>query len=405
MNKYPFFDTSALLRMASSLPFPLAISSITLEELEHLKSTLPQARLVLKQLASNRNYTTIIFKETYLTPIVEASLPINNDNRIIACALTYDRTHPDEVQFITADVAQSVIANLFFGEDSITLLKEEEEDSYTGYIEIQNPPEEELAYFYENRQENTYNLLTNQYLLLRDTQGTELDLLKWNGEQLVDVPYRNFSSDWFGVIKPKDVYQKMFFDSLSTNQMSLVSSPAGSGKTLISFAYLFSQLEHHKIDKIIIFCNTCAVRDAARLGFYVGSRTEKLLDSQIGNLLASKLGGMAGVERLIQEDKLVILPMSDVRGFDTTGMRAGVYISEAQNLTISLIKLAIQRVGEDSILIIDGDFDTQVDEKVYEGDNNGMRRVLQVFKGQPFFGAVKLKNIYRSKLAAIAEQL
>jgi predicted ribonuclease YlaK len=49
--------------------------------------------------------------------------------------------------------------------------------------------------------------------------------------------------------------------------------------------------------------------------------------------------------------------MSDIRGFDTNGMKAGVYITEAQNLDINLIKLALQRIGEDSVCIIDGDFD------------------------------------------------
>lgn len=79
----------------------------------------------------------------------------------------------------------------------------------------------------------------------------------------------------------------------------MVKGPAGSGKTYMSLAYLFSQLEQNKIDKIIIFCNTVATKDSAKLGFYPGSRDEKLLDSQIGNLLASKLGGRVEVERLI----------------------------------------------------------------------------------------------------------
>ena len=34
-------------------------------------------------------------------------------------------------------------------------------------------------------------------------------------------------------------------------------------------------------------------------------------------------------EKLIDENKLVLLPLSDIRGYDTTGMRAGIYISEA----------------------------------------------------------------------------
>ena len=32
---------------------------------------------------------------------------------------------------------------------------------------------------------------------------------------------------------------------------------------------------------------------------------------------------------MIADEELILLPMSDIRGFDTSGMRAGVYISEA----------------------------------------------------------------------------
>jgi predicted ribonuclease YlaK len=121
----------------------------------------------------------------------------------------------------------------------------------------------------------------------------------------------------------------------------MVRGPAGSGKTYMSLGYLFYKLETCKIDKIIVFCNTVATKDSAKLGFYPGTRDEKLLDSQIGNLLASKLGSKLEVERLIQEEKLLLLPLSDIRGFDTSGMRAGVYISEAQNMSVSLMKLAL----------------------------------------------------------------
>ena len=51
----------------------------------------------------------------------------------------------------------------------------------------------------------------------------------------------------------------------------------------------------------------------------------------------------------------MLLPFSDLRGYDTSDMKAGVYISEAQNLDRTLIKLALQRVGEDCVCIIDGD--------------------------------------------------
>ena len=63
-----------------------------------------------------------------------------------------------------------------------------------------------------------------------------------------------------------------------------------------------------KIDKVIVFCNTVATKNSAKLGYYPGTRDEKLLDSQIGNLLSSKLGGRLAVEQMIQEEKLILLP-------------------------------------------------------------------------------------------------
>jgi predicted ribonuclease YlaK len=58
-----------------------------------------------------------------------------------------------------------------------------------------------------------------------------------------------------------------------------VKGPAGSGKTFLSLSYLLSQLDKGRIDKIIVFCNTVATKNSAKLGYYPGTRDEKLLDS------------------------------------------------------------------------------------------------------------------------------
>ena len=97
--------------------------------------------------------------------------------------------------------------------------------------------------------------------------------------------------------------------------------------------------------------------------------------------------------------------MSDIRGYDTSGMNAGIYISEAQNLDITLMKLALQRIGEDSICIIDGDEKTQVDDIAFANGNNGMRRVSKVFRGHKIYGEVELDQIHRSEIGRIAEGL
>jgi len=76
-----------------------------------------------------------------------------------------------------------------------------------------------------------------------------------------------------------DPQQDCVVDSFLNNQITLVKGPAGSGKTLLSLGFLFYQLERNKIDKIIIFCNTVAAKNAAKLGYLPGTRDEKLLDA------------------------------------------------------------------------------------------------------------------------------
>ena len=97
--------------------------------------------------------------------------------------------------------------------------------------------------------------------------------------------------------------------------------------------------------------------------------------------------------------------MSDIRGYDTSGMRAGVYISEAQNMSISLMKLALQRIGEDSICIVDGDCKAQVDDIQFAGSNNGMKRMSKVFRGENIYGEITLQMIHRSHVGLIAERM
>ena len=164
-------------------------------------------------------------------------------------------------------------------------------------------------------------------------------------------------------------------------------------------------IESGKYDKLIIFANPVSSRNAARLGFYPGTRLEKVLDSFVGSMLSSKFGGEEGVYQLIERGKLEILPFSDIRGYDTSGMNAIVYIVEAQNLDVDLMKLAIQRVSDDCKLIIDGDNNSQVDMSAYEGLSNGMRRVSEVFRGKDFYGEVELRKVHRGQLASIADQM
>ena len=416
-KKIKFYDTSSLLLKADTLfetQEEIWISSITLEELEQIKTSAhkdPDVKYSARKLVQALDkhigeYYVKLFSNGMESPLLEQGISINNDAKILACALSVQTmlVSDEELVFITNDICLKHLARLFI--ENVESENEDFEDDYTGYKDI-IMTEEEMTTFYSNQNENLYDLLPNQYLIVRNIDNEIVDRLCWTGEYYRHLDYGSFYSRWLGDIKPMkgDVYQSFVADSFANNKITLLKGPAGSGKTILSLGYLLHKLDRHKIDKIIIFCNTVATKDSAKLGFYPGTRDEKLLDSQIGNLLISKIGGRCEVERLIEEEKLILLPLSDIRGFDTSGMNAGIYISEAQNMTVSLMKLALQRIGEDSVCIIDGDCKTQVDSIEFAGANNGMKRASKIFRGQDVYGEIELKNIHRSKIASIAENM
>ena len=412
-----FYDTCSLLELQQAIfENEFVISSISINELEEIKNSYTKdeeikakARKLSQLLNAEENkdkFKIYLYNNEIEEDLNKYNLIKNNDSRIILSALNCQKELDMEILFVSDDIVCRLIAKTLGLQTSPSQASTKEE--YTGVKEL-ILSEEDLADFYISYadNENKFELLENQYIIIKTPDGKIVDKYKWKDGVYQPITFQKAESKMFGKIVPKngDPYQQLALDSLNSNQITMLKGHAGTGKSYLAFGHMFSLLEHGKIDKIIIFCNTVATRGSAKLGFYPGSRTEKLLDSQIGNLLESKLGDRVEVERLIADGKLILLPMSDIRGYDTTGMNAAIYISEAQNLDVELMRLALQRIGEDSICIIDGDDDAQVDMALYAGSHNGMKRVSEVFKGAPFYGEVRLENIYRSEIAKLAQKL
>ena len=411
-----FFDTNILLQGDKALlntNNKFLISNISFEELESIKTAgykdeeiKYKARKALRWLLDHQDCFDIILYENKFNKLVPFQVD-TNDKKIIATIKGYLKKNKEKVvEFITDDIACSFLAKTAGIKTKLYSIATKKE--YNGYKEIHCYTANEIAKFYtdiNNGDLDCSEFHINEYLLLYDNNEA-IDKFKYLGDNVFDhITYVTANSKMFGKVKPIDPEQEFVMDSLKNNKLTLIKGPAGTGKSLLSLAYLFKSLEKGEIDKIIIFCNTVATAGSAKLGYYPGDRTEKLLDSSIGNFLISKLGAREAVERLIEEEQLLLLPMSDIRGFDTTGMRAGIYITEAQNLTVELMKLALQRIGEDSFCILDGDNEAQVDLGLYSGSNNGLKRVSEVFRGQSFYGEITLRNIHRSEIANVANQM
>lgn len=415
--KYKFYDTCSLILKANHLwdeDCTIVISSVTLEELERIKTSANKdpdvkfaARKVVHELDEHYDTYKVVIWENILGEMLKnIGLPDTPDSKIIVSARQFKSQNPnDDIIFVTNDLCCKHLAKTYL--DMPVESYVEEAYDYDGYKEVYLDSDE-MSNFYSNMDKNLFGLHINEYLLVYDQESGELvDRLCWTGEKYRHLSYDTFNSNYFGNVKPMkgDAYQSLAFDSLSNNKITMIKGPAGTGKTYISLGFLLHKLERSRIDKIIVFCNTVATKNSAKLGYYPGTRDEKLLDSQIGNLLISKFGGRVAVEQMIDDEKLVLLPLSDIRGYDTTGMNAGIYISEAQNLDIELMKLTLQRIGEDGICIIDGDCKAQVDDIHFAGSSNGMKRASQVYRGEDVYGEVTLKNIHRSKIARIAEKM
>lgn len=281
---YKFYDTSSLLLKADNLfsnelDEIVVISSITIQELENIKTSNNKdqdvkyaARHLLKEL-ENFNYELVLFNQNMLNLINGTDFEVTNDIKILVSALYYKEQHPDkELFFVTNDIILKKIAELFFDKSYICSIDEDKVDDYEGYLDISLSPEE-MSDLYQYPDKNKFNLLINQYIIVRDQITNEIvDALCWNGETHRKLKYHELNSHLFGKIKPikNDIYQALAIDSLLNNQITMLKGKAGSGKSTLSIAYLFDQLERGKIDKIIIFCNPVATRNSARLGLIMG---------------------------------------------------------------------------------------------------------------------------------------
>lgn len=400
-----FVDTNVLLNHWQEISEPFGLSSVSVRELENIKTSNSKtedvrynARHAVRFLIEHEDLCTIIHTDIFPENI-------SNDEKIVRDCLTYTYDHPGTV-FWTEDLLCYIIAKREYQLPVRPPYIEPEED-YCGY-KIANLSDSEMAQLYENPRENFLNLVTNEYLEVRNSESVTTDVLRWDGEQHVKVKIPKIKSSTFGTVKPYkgDVYQTMALDSFANNQVTMIKGHAGTGKSYLAIGYLLDLLEKHKIDQIVVFANPVQVSDSAKLGWYPGTKDDKLLDSQVGNMLAAKIGDKYGLQRMIDNGDILLLPMSDIRGYDTSGKRVGVYITEAQNFSINLMKIGLQRIGEDVVsVIIDGDYTTQVDRPEYGGQNNGMRRMSEIFRGQPFYGEVELRNIYRSLIAKIADKM
>jgi len=399
-----FCDTNVILN--SSFNFSdyekVIISIITIEELDGLKlsDTVGYlARIAIRKIIEADN-VDIRFNYSAMKS-VHKFLDHKADNHILSF-FTDVYAHDKECVFLTDDYALLIKSRALGLPCQMFEFEKKNEDLYKGYKEIVLS-DIELADYYQNPT-NQWNLLLNEYLIIRDKNNNIIDKKKWTEKGFKNISSKPFKSIYFPDFKPRDEYQMMAMDSLINDDLTLFFGKPGSGKTMISLSWIMQNIHSSKLGKCVVVFNSVKLKNSESQGFYPGSRNEKLLSTSLGGILSSKFGDMTLVESLIANGKLMLIPTSEVRGIEISEHDC-IFITEGQNIDSYTMRTIIQRAKEGCKIIIEGDILEQQDIKIGSLKESGMFRTIEVFKGSKYFSCVKLQNIYRSPIADIAQNI
>ena len=151
--------------------------------------------------------------------------------------------------------------------------------------------------------------------------------------------------------------QKKYFKLLNNKSIVFSIGPAGTGKTYLAVAKAVSCLQQGIVKKIIL--SRPAVEAGEKLGFLPGDLKEKV-DPFLRPIYDALYEMMPydQVEKKINNGIIEIAPIAFMRG--RTLEDCYIILDEAQNTTLTQMKMFLTRLGKNSKMVIAGD-KTQVD--------------------------------------------
>ena len=159
------------------------------------------------------------------------------------------------------------------------------------------------------------------------------------------------------LITPRTPAQKRYVDAIRQHDIVFAVGPAGTGKTYLAMAMAVSMFKRRQYRRIIL--TRPAVEAGEKLGFLPGDLAEKV--NPYLRPLYDALDDMMEpdrVQQLIARDVIEVAPLAFMRGRTLNG--SFVILDEAQNTTVSQMKMFLTRIGFDSRAVITGDV-TQID--------------------------------------------
>ena len=176
------------------------------------------------------------------------------------------------------------------------------------------------------------------------------------------------------IIKARTVNQQRLVELYEKNDLLFATGPAGSGKTYTAIALAVRALKNKEIRKIIL--TRPAVEAGERLGFLPGDMKEKLdpylqpLYDALNDMIPQKK-----LQSYMEDGTVQIAPLAYMRG--RTLDNAFVILDEAQNTTLSQIKMFLTRMGNNAKFIVTGDI-TQID--LPRPTDSGLLKAVKLLK-------------------------
>lgn len=195
-------------------------------------------------------------------------------------------------------------------------------------------------------------------------------------------------------IRARTVNQVSLVNFYKDNDLIIAEGPAGTGKTYTSIALAVKALKEREVKKIVLA--RPAVEAGERLGFLPGDMKEKL-DPYLQPLYDAlhDMIPFRKLETLMEDGTIQIAPLAFMRG--RTLENAFVILDEAQNATVSQLKMFLTRMGVSSKFIMTGDT-TQID--LPKRSESGLLQAIRILNGIEGVSIIRFdeRDIVRHKL-------
>ena len=206
---------------------------------------------------------------------------------------------------------------------------------------------------------NSLMFLVNKFLVTNSIENNDIIYSVKHGVNELDKKNRDNIRSIDQVIKTprrsiiaRSKKQSDYLKALQSENIVMSLGPAGTGKSYLAVSVAVTMLMEKKIDRVIL--SRPAVEAGERLGFLPGDMKEKV-DPYLRPLYDAlyDLFGFEQIQRKIDNGSIEIAPLAFMRG--RTLKNSFAILDEAQNATLTQIKMFLTRIGENSKLVVNGD--------------------------------------------------